>query len=148
MLFFFISLFTVAGRHLVVPIRRLTNTMNTITIQGEVKRNIPELPKREDEIGALQNSFVWMLARLHEAEEERRRSVEGMLQAEKLAAVGQLASGLAHEINNPLGGITLCFHNLCDGYEDGSMDAAMRAQHIDVINKSLEKIRLTVSDFF
>ncbi len=132
-----------AGCHFVTPIRKLTQSMNTITLQGEVAQNLPILPSRDDEIGELQNSFVWMLTRLHQVEQERLQSIEKMLQAEKMAAVGQLASGLAHEINNPLGGTILCFQNLCEG----DMDEETRKQHIQVINESLEKIRMTVSEF-
>jgi PAS domain S-box-containing protein len=37
---------------------------------------------------------------------ERRRSVEALVQAEKLAATGRLAASIAHEINNPLEAVT------------------------------------------
>ncbi len=132
-----------AGRHFVAPIKQLTDHMNTITLQGEVKQSLPSLAKRDDEIGELQDSFVWMLTRLHQVEDERLQNVERMLQAEKMAAVGQLASGIAHEINNPLGGIILCFKNLCEG----DMSKEVQEQHVNVINDSLEKIRTTVSSF-
>ncbi len=131
------------GIHFVRPIRALTKKMNTITMQGNFTHELASEATREDEIGKLQDSFAWMLSRLHDIEEERSQSIEAMLQADKLATVGQLASGLAHEINNPLGGTILCFQNLCEG----DMDEQMRQQHIDVINESLEKIRKTVSEF-
>ncbi len=145
--FFFLlaSIYVVwlAGRHFVAPIRQLTDNMNTITVEGEVKQCLPTLPERDDEIGELQNSFVWMLERLQKVEQERLQNTERMIQAEKMAAIGQLASGLAHEINNPLGGVILCFQNLCEG----DMNEQTRRQHVKVIDDSLEKIRSTVGAF-
>jgi signal transduction histidine kinase len=47
--------------------------------------------------------------RLEEKVEERTRE---LLQSEKMAAVGQLAAGVAHEINNPLASIVMCSESL------------------------------------
>lgn len=135
-----------AGRHFVQPIHILTRTMNNITAQGDLATPVPALPRRDDEIGALQASFLWMIRRLREVERQRLRDMEGMHQTEKLATIGQLASGVAHEINNPLGGVILCFRNLIEGSNGGGMDAPTRRQLEDVINQSLEKIRRTVSE--
>lgn len=131
-----------AGEYFIAPLHKLTMQMNDITRRGSIMTDAPTQPTRADELGQLQESFYWMLERLQEAQEQRRRNIEGLLQTEKLATVGRLASGVAHEINNPLGGVILCFQNLCAG----DMDEKTRQQHIDVINSSLEKIRHTVSD--
>jgi len=53
---------------------------------------------KKDEIGILANSFNDMTQKLSEAQRQ-------VYQSQKLAAVGQLAAGVAHEINNPLTGV-------------------------------------------
>jgi len=42
-----------------------------------------------------------------EIEAELERTNVQLLQAEKMASIGELAAGVAHQLNNPLGGITL-----------------------------------------
>jgi len=42
-----------------------------------------------------------------EIEAELERTNAQLLQAEKMASIGELAAGVAHQLNNPLGGITL-----------------------------------------
>src|SRR5271166_2054752 len=62
--------------------------------------------KRNDEIGDLGRNFNYMLQQLRESREEietlHRTQVS---RAEHLATLGELATGLAHEIRNPLAGI-------------------------------------------
>jgi two-component system NtrC family sensor kinase len=53
---------------------------------------------KRDEIGMLADSFNEMTQKLSEAQRQ-------VYQSQKLAAVGQLAAGVAHEINNPLTGV-------------------------------------------
>jgi two-component system NtrC family sensor kinase len=61
-----------------------------------------------DPFGPLAEAMNRMAASLERHDETaRRRAEEKIVQAEKLATVGQLAAGVAHEINNPLGGILL-----------------------------------------
>lgn len=61
---------------------------------------------------------------------DRKRMLAHMTQAEKMATVGKLASGLAHEINNPLG-VILCYAELLKkGLPEGQS-----GEDIDVIVK-------------
>src|SRR4029077_14006699 len=62
--------------------------------------------KRNDEIGDLGRNFNRMVQQLHESREEiELLHRTQMSRAEPLATLGELATGLAHEIRNPLAGI-------------------------------------------
>ena len=63
--------------------------------------------KRNDEIGDLGRNFNHMVQQLRESREEiERLHRTQMSRAEHLATLGELATGLAHEIRNPLAGIS------------------------------------------
>ena len=62
--------------------------------------------ERNDEIGDLGRNFNRMMKQLRESREEiERLHRTQMSRAEHLATLGELATGLAHEIRNPLAGI-------------------------------------------
>jgi len=62
--------------------------------------------KRDDEIGELGRNFNQMVTQLRESREEiERLHRTQMSRAEHLATMGEVATGLAHEIRNPLAGI-------------------------------------------
>lgn len=128
------------GRNLARPLQRLTAAMSAVSTDN-LAVEMP--PRRPDEIGALQDSFREMLERLHRSESERERAVAHLIQSEKLASIGKIVAGVAHEVNNPLATINACIHNL-------EQDGAAPNRNIDFIRQGAERIERIVrqlSDF-
>jgi two-component system NtrC family sensor kinase len=68
------------------------------------------------------------------------RAVQGrIMQSEKLAAVGQLAAGVMHEINNPLATIGACVAAMQGKLEDGQVSAAGLNEYLDIIDREVER---------
>lgn len=73
--------------------------------EGDLSARV-SFSKRNDEIGDLGRNFNRMVEQLRESREEiERLHRTQMSRAEHLATLGELATGLAHEIRNPLAGI-------------------------------------------
>ena len=99
-------LWLMLGR-LLRSLRALVRAMDTVDFTA---RPIPALPYRRDEIGTLYKHFHDMQQRVEHSRDELMKAQHQVWHAERLAAIGRLASGLAHEINNPLNGIRNCIY--------------------------------------
>jgi two-component system NtrC family sensor kinase len=62
--------------------------------------------KAKDELGELAGTFNFMASALRERDRQLKEYAQNkIMESERLALIGQLAAGVAHEINNPLQGI-------------------------------------------
>jgi len=86
------------------PLRELQEKIARVR-QGDLNASV-DFANRNDEIGDLGRDFNEMVRQLRESREEIQRLYRTqMSRAEHLATLGELATGLAHEIRNPLAGI-------------------------------------------
>jgi len=118
------------------PLLALSEAMRLVPAELEMAR-LAELPKSRDEIGQLGDAFRRMICELKQKQELESQ----MLVTERLAAVGRLSAGIAHEINNPLGGMLTAIKT----YERHGTGDAMAVQTMSLLERGLTQIRNTVA---
>jgi len=103
------------AKSIVTPIQELERITKKIA-QGDFSESI--VVRGHDEISSLAESFNQMedkldqaMTALDEIIKKLREKQSQLVEAEKLAGIGKLAAGIAHEINNPLTSV-LTFSNL------------------------------------
>jgi two-component system, NtrC family, sensor kinase len=120
------------------PLRDLDKATKRVA-GGNLEQPIPV--RSIDEFGQVAGSFNTMMTGLRESQkklsdaahmlehkvEERTRQLRAAeaqaVQQQKLAATGLLASGIAHELNNPLTGVLTFSHLIRQKMKDGTQDA-------------------------
>jgi two-component system NtrC family sensor kinase len=79
-----------------------------------VARDITERKKAEEEIRFINEELYNQKENLEALVDNLTQTQEQLVQSEKMAALGQLIAGIAHEINTPLGAIKASIGNLGD----------------------------------
>lgn len=127
------------GMRMVAPLARLRHAMQAAPRRetaAEARHTLDEVSSRRDEVGELGRSFGAMLDQIAAQRELERH----MQQAERMASIGQLTAGIAHEVNNPLGGMLAAIENrrLRGGLDDAS------ERTLGLLERGLRQVHATV----
>lgn len=116
--------------------------IRTISIRQKLLGKFKLLFRAEDEIDILADRFNQMIRRLENAYSELQKAQSYLLQSEKLATVGTLTAGLAHEINNPIAGIQNCIRRI----KANPSNIEQNKKYLELMENAINKIELVVSN--
>ncbi len=120
----------------VLVVRRLGILESAMENYPQKKPAPANLPNGGDEIGRLAGKFNDFCQRLDISQAELDYTRKQVFQNEKLAALGRLAAGVAHEVNNPLGGMLNCVKSMGENPDD----TVLRNRYLDLMEKGLKRI--------
>jgi signal transduction histidine kinase len=125
------------GKRIANPLLRLSSAIRQVA-QTPSATVAFKAPTGKDEIAQLGATFNHMVDGLR----EREALKEEVLASERLAAIGRLTAGIAHEINNPLGGML----NAISTYKRQRGDAPSFVDRtMSLLERGLTQIRGTVA---
>lgn len=123
------------GRRMAEPLVQLARGMSEI-VHGAPAELRQDLYAFHDELGQLFEAYRQAAAEIR-AKAELEQEV---MRSERLAAVGRLAAGIAHEVNNPLGGMLMALDTL---KQRGKLEPAT-ARTVALLERGLKQITETV----
>ncbi len=124
--------------HLTSSLEKLVYEIDKIDLDTGFDVSLPNL---YDEIGFLYHHFGLMKKRLDNSKIELEKAQKQIYQAEKLASIGRLASGVAHQVNNPLNGIKSCLYSIQQEPEN----TEQIKEYITLINEGINNIERVVT---
>ncbi len=127
------------SRRLHTSVAQLAVTLRDASTQLEKQVASVELTSNRD-LGDVQQQAIYVVSRIREVSQELDSARREVLQAERLAAVGELSAGIAHELRNPLTSIKLLLQHA--GRQVG--DITLRENKLQLILEEIFKMEATI----
>jgi signal transduction histidine kinase len=115
-------------------IKRLSNAMQNYPQQDNKVQDDKHL--LDDEIGQLIGGYNDLCERLDKTQDDLDKTMQQAFYSEKMASLGQLTAGIAHEINNPLGGLLNCVKTMREEPEN----LELHNRYLPLLDKGLKRI--------
>ena len=96
--------------------------------------------RRGDELTSIQHQVQVVVDRLRRTGDELQAARQEVLRAERLAAIGGLAAGVAHELRNPLTSVKLLLQHAASR----GADAVVAGPRMDLILDEIERMEATI----
>jgi len=126
------------SQRIVRSLRKIENLAKTISL-GNFSTIQGEMPA--DEFGSLMTAINSMSQELRNREEE-------LIQSKKLASLGILTAGVAHELTNPLNNISMIAQNYIEYHDSLSKEKKIEMMNtVDGETKRIEEIVKNLLDF-
>jgi len=97
-------------------------------------------PVFKDELDSVNDNFILFCDRLKTSQNDLIKAQKQAHLNEKMASLGILTAGIAHEVNNPLGGMLNCVKSMTENPEDEEMTQ----RYLPLIDKGLRQIEQTM----
>jgi signal transduction histidine kinase len=114
------------------------NVTGRVGLEAEVKQRNIELGQLNQELQRQTTRLTEMFHQLEWEVQQRQRAEMELRQAQKLQSVGQLAAGIAHEINTPVQYVADNIHFLAESFNDTQALIAQHKQAAAELPPSLE----------
>lgn len=123
---------------------RLTNDLHTLKTRAleivKGGRGQPIPVSRSDEVGELMRAVNHMASALDERERELLIARQSYFHQEKMAAVGALAAGVAHEIGNPIAAMSGVVQEMVDKQNSGECMVVGRVCNPGILQAQIQRL--------